>query len=88
MTVKGNPTIPIAICAFALGIAGAQQSLAQPVGQGNGQERSACRQDVRRFCQAELQRNPDDMLNITGCLQANRTKISRACRSALVGHGQ
>jgi len=76
--------IPIAICAFVLGISGVQQVSAQ----GNEQERAACRQDVRRFCQAELQRNPDDMLSITGCLQANRTKVSRACRGALASHGQ
>jgi hypothetical protein len=83
-TARKGPAIPIAICAFALGISGVQQVSAQ----GNGQERAACRQDVRRFCQAELQRNPDDMLSITGCLHANRTKISRTCRGALASHGQ
>jgi hypothetical protein len=61
---------------------------AQPTGQANDLERAACRQDVRRFCQAELQRNPDDALSITGCLRANRTKISRACRNTLLTHGQ
>jgi hypothetical protein len=60
---------------------GAQLS-AQPMGQGNEQERAACRQDVRRFRQAELQRNLDDTLSITGCLQAYRTKISRAWLNA------
>jgi len=52
------------------------------MGQGNEQERAACRQDVRRFRQAELQRNLDDTLSITGCLQAYRTKISRAWLNA------
>ena len=80
-TARKGPAIPIAICAFVLGISGVQQV-------GNEQERAACRQDVRRFCQAELQRNPDDMLSITGCLQANRTKVSRTCRGALARHGQ
>jgi hypothetical protein len=84
MTAPKGPTIPIAICAILLGIAGVQQVSAQ----GNDRERASCRQDVRRFCQAELQKNPDDALSITGCLQANRTKISRACRSALMSHGQ
>ena len=65
-TARKGPAIPIAICAFELGISGVQQVSAQ----GNEQERAACRQDVRRFCQAELQRNPDDILSITGCLQA------------------
>jgi hypothetical protein len=75
----------IALCAF---IFGSQQLSAQPMRQGNEQERAACRHDVRRFCQAELQRNPDDMLSITGCLQANRLRISRTCRGALTSHGQ
>ena len=83
-TARKGPAIPIAICAFVLGISGVQHVSAQ----GNEQERAACRQDVRRFCQAELQRNPDDMLSITGCLQANRTKVSRTCRGALARHGQ
>jgi hypothetical protein len=76
----------IAICMLLLGIAGVQQLSAQSF--GNDQERVACRQDVKRFCQAELQKNPDDTLSITGCLQANRTKISRACRNTLASHGQ
>jgi hypothetical protein len=75
-TARKGPAIPIAICAFVLGISGVQQVSAQ----GNEQERAACRQDVRRFCQAELQRNPDDMLSITGCLQANRTKGASEAR--------
>lgn len=64
------------------------QLSAQSNSQVSEQERGACRQDVRKFCQAELQRNPDDMLSITGCLQANRTKISRVCRNALARNGQ
>jgi len=74
----------IAICAFVFGISGVEQASAQ----GNEQERTACRHDVRRFCQAELQRNPGDMLSITGCLQANRSRIGRTCRGALANHGQ
>jgi hypothetical protein len=73
--------IPVALCTFVLAIGGA-------LGQGSGQERAACRQDVKRLCQAELQRNPDDMLSITSCLQAKRAKISRGCRNALASHGQ
>ena len=80
--------IPMVIGALCLNIAGAQQLSAQSISQASEQERGACRQDVRRFCQAELQRNPDDMLSITGCLQANRTKISRTCRNALARNGQ
>jgi hypothetical protein len=83
-TARKGPAISIAICAFVLGISGVQQVSAQ----GTEQERAACSQDVRRFCRAELQRNPDDTLSITGCLQANRTRISRACRGVLASHGQ
>ena len=80
-TARKGAVILLAICAF---VSSSQQLSAQ----GNDQERAACRQDVKRFCQAELQKNPDDALSITSCLQANRSKISRACRSALASHGQ
>ncbi len=81
MAVLKGLMIPVALCTLMLGIDGA-------FGQGSEQERTACRRDVKRFCQAELQRNPDDMLSITSCLQANRAKISRGCRNALASHGQ
>ena len=81
---RTGPAILTAICALVLGISGVQQVSAQ----ANDQERAACRQDVKRFCQAELQRNPDDVISITGCLQSNRLRISRICRSALANHGQ
>jgi len=81
MAVRKGLTIPVVVYTFAVGVGGA-------FGQGSEQERAACRHDVRRFCQAELQRNPDDTLSITGCLQANRSKISRACRNTLASHGQ
>jgi hypothetical protein len=61
---------------------------AQPMQQGTPQERAACRHDVSKFCRAELQRNPSDVLSVSGCLQANRAKISRGCRSVLASHGQ
>jgi hypothetical protein len=81
MVVRKGLMISVAVCAFMLGIGGA-------LGQGSEQERAACRQDVRRFCQTQLQMNPNDTLSITACLQANRTKISRRCRNVLASHGQ
>jgi hypothetical protein len=57
-------------------------------GQGNDQERAACHPDVTKFCQVQLQVNPNDVLGILGCLQANRTKISKACQTVLASHGQ
>ena len=80
--------------ALALGAADAQQLPPQPppvaslMGQGNDQERAACHPDVSRFCQTQLQINPSDVLGILGCLQANRPKISHACRQVLANHGQ
>jgi hypothetical protein len=67
------------------GIGGA---LGQGSYQGSEQERATCRQDVKRLCQPELQRNPDDVLSITSCLQSNRTKLSRGCRNVFASHGQ
>ena len=58
------------------------------MGQGNDQERAACHPDVTKFCQVQLQVNPNDVLGILGCLQANRSKISRACQTVLASHGQ
>ena len=59
-----------------------------PMGQGNPQERAACHPDVTKFCQTQLEVNPQDVLGILGCLQANRPKISPACQQVLASHGQ
>jgi hypothetical protein len=78
--------------ALAVGVADAQQLPPQPppvaMGQGNDQERAACRPGMTRFCQTQLQINPNDVLSILGCLQTNRPKISRACQQVLASHGQ
>ncbi len=58
------------------------------MGEGNPQERAACHPDVTKYCQTQLEVNPQDVLGILGCLQANRTKISRACEQVLASHGQ
>ena len=58
------------------------------LGQGNDQERAACHPDVTKFCQVQLQVNPNDVLGILGCLQANRGKISKGCQTVLASHGQ
>jgi hypothetical protein len=58
------------------------------MGQGNEQERAACHPDVIKFCQVQLQVNPNDVLGILGCLQANRGKISKPCQTVLASHGQ
>jgi hypothetical protein len=58
------------------------------LGEGNPEERAACHPDVTRYCQTQLQVNPNDVLGILGCLQANRPKISHACQEVLASHGQ
>jgi len=77
---------------FVVAAAAAQQLPPQPppsqMGQGDQRERAACHPDVTRFCQTQLQINPNDTLGILGCLQANRLKISRACQQVLASHGQ
>ena len=62
--------------------------VASPMMQGTHKERDACHPDVKRYCQAQLQVNPDDVLGILGCLQTNRSKISQACQQVLASHGQ
>jgi hypothetical protein len=73
----------------------AQQFPAQPppvngatLSQGSDKERDACHPDVTKYCQTQLEVNPNDVLGILGCLQANRPKISSACREVLASHGQ
>ena len=62
--------------------------VASPLQQGTDKERDACHPDVKRFCQAQLQLNADDVFAILGCLKDNRPKISSACQQVLATHGQ
>jgi hypothetical protein len=55
-----------------------------PLPQGTPEERAACQPDVQRFCESAL---PDTM-RVLQCLQANRTRISVACRQVLERNGQ
>lgn len=86
--------LAIALALSANAAAHAQQlppqppPMSGPMGQGDPQERAACHPDVTRFCQSQLEINPQDVLGILGCLQANRTKISHACQQVLASHGQ
>lgn len=89
--------ISILAIAFALAATAAARAqqlppqpppVASPLGQGNPQERAACHPDVIRYCQTQVDANPDDVLGILGCLQANRPSISRACQEVLASHGQ
>lgn len=88
-------SLMIALVLAAGAVARAQNLPPQPppvngmgMGEGNPQERSACHPDVTKFCQTQLEINPQDVLGILGCLQTNRTKISHACQEVLASHGQ
>jgi hypothetical protein len=90
-------TVLIAACVLsACAVAQAQTLPPQPppvnrpmgMGQGDEKERAACHPDVIKHCQTQLQVNPNDVLGILGCLQANRSKISSACQQVLASHGQ
>ena len=52
--------------------------------QGTPQEQAACRPDVRRFCHAVKTNSSGGYLS---CLQANRAKLSKACKAVLNNHG-
>lgn len=86
--------VAIALLVAAAASTQAQQLPPQPPpvsgqpGQGNAEERAACRPDVTKLCQTQLEVNPNDVLGILGCLQANRSKLSHACEEVLASHGQ
>ena len=88
-------TLTIVVALAAGSFAHAQSLPPQPppvkgmgMGEGNPQERAACHPDVTKFCQTQLEVNPQDVLGILGCLQSNRSKISAACPQVLASHGQ
>jgi hypothetical protein len=54
-----------------------------PLPQGTPEERAACSPDVHKYCERAL----PDVLQVANCLQANKTRISPACRQVLVNHG-
>ena len=52
---------------------------------GTEQEQNACRRDVVRHCRSVASENE---FVILACLQANRPKLTVACRTVLQSHGQ
>ena len=54
-------------------------------GEGTPKEQAACRADVRRYCSAVKASDSGAFLS---CLQAHRSKLSKACLAVLVSHGQ
>lgn len=50
---------------------------------GTPQEQTACRRDASRFCRQQL----GDDGAVQGCLQQNRTRLSRSCQAVFASHG-
>lgn len=70
--------------AFAQGQRPQQQPFPSPFDmKGTPEEQAACAPDSSRFC-AKFE---PDALQVLGCLQANRTKISQACQRVLRNRG-
>jgi hypothetical protein len=53
--------------------------------QGSAKEQAACRPDVRRYCSSI--KSGSDAGMYLNCLQANRSKLSKACLNVLESHG-
>jgi hypothetical protein len=53
---------------------------------GTPKEQAACRPDVRRFC-SHVKQGSDSSAYLS-CLEANRSKLSKACLGVLESHGQ
>jgi hypothetical protein len=52
---------------------------------GSEQDEKACAPDAHRFCRKLLDQGD---FTILACLKENRPKLSVACRTVLVSHGQ
>jgi hypothetical protein len=53
---------------------------------GTPKEQAACRPDARRFC-SHVKQGSDSNAYLS-CLEANRSKLSKACLAVLQSHGQ
>jgi hypothetical protein len=74
---------------LAFAVLAGSMSFAQPsMFQGTPQEQAACKSDVMKYCKALLTTNAPNTFGILSCLQSNRKRLSKACRSVLDRHGQ
>jgi hypothetical protein len=79
----------LALALLAMVIASAP-SLAQtpkppfPSYQGTADEQKACDAPAQKFCRSAM----PDQFRVLQCLQANRTKIGKACQAVLTAYGQ
>jgi len=52
---------------------------------GTDQDEKACTRDVQRFCRKLMDQGD---FTILACLKENRPKLTPACRTVMVSHGQ
>ena len=67
------------ILAFALLVTSVPVAMAQ----GTPQERQACTRDAQRLCRQNL----GDDGAVQNCLQTNRARLSKACKTVFESHG-
>lgn len=76
--------IILPVICIAATIAGSLSTPAVAQGpSGTPQERQACSRDASRLCRKDLGNDGA----VQGCLQANRTRLSRPCRKVFESHG-
>ena len=68
---------------LALALALLVTSVPVAFAQGTPQERQACTRDAQHFCRKDL----GDDGAVQNCLQTNRARLSRACKSVFESHG-
>jgi hypothetical protein len=88
MARSGRAALAAFFLALSAGMAGAQQQQPAPLPfpnlmQGTPQEEAACAPDSTKYCR---QFEPDP-LQVLGCLQQNRGRISQACQRVLRNRG-
>ena len=71
------------LLALALFLSLSNEAFAQHA--GTDQDEKACTPDVERLCRKWMDQGD---FTILACLKENRPKLSSACRSVLVSHGQ
>lgn len=70
---------------LAIVMASCSPALTAAAFQGTPKEQAACRPDVRRYCSAI--KPGSDGGAFLSCLNANRSKLRKACLNVLVSHG-
>jgi hypothetical protein len=58
-------------------------AMAQTYPEQNTPEDRACRGDARRLCKDDI----PDQFKVGSCLQANKDRLSRTCKTMLEGRG-